>query len=394
MHAGGELRTPSDREDNYRISVILPCLNEAGTVGDCVDAAYRAIRNLGLDGEVIVVDNGSTDSSSYVAEKHGARVVHEPKRGYGNAYLRGFREASGDIIVLGDADGTYPLEDIPRFIQPILQGSADFVIGSRLRGRILPGAMPWSHRYLGNPLLSFILNLLFKAGVSDAHCGMRALSREALDKMSLGTPGMEFASEMLIEAKRRGLRIAEVPIEYRPRKGGKPKMSSLKDGWRHLRFMLLYSPTVLFLLPGSILFLLGIFLVAVLVHGPVRIGNIGLDIHPMILGNLFVILGFQVIALGLYTKVYAAIHGISKPDRITRVFLRYDMLEYELLLGSVLLLAGFLVDLNIAIKWVKSGFGELSELRTAIMGSTLAALGVQLIFLGLFMSILLLKKEA
>ena len=171
-------------------------------------------------------------------------------------------------------------------------------------------------------------------------------------------------------------------------------MSSLKDGWRHLRFMLLYSPTVLFLLPGSALFLLGLSLVVILVHGPVRIGNIGLDIHPMILGNLFVILGFQVIALGLYTKVYAAIQGISEPDRITRVFLRYDMLEYELFLGTVLLIAGFLIDLNIAVKWVKSGFGELSELRTAIMGSTLAALGVQLIFLGLFMSILLLKREA
>jgi glycosyltransferase involved in cell wall biosynthesis len=293
---------------------------------------------------------------------------------------------------MGDADGTYPFEAIPAFVQPLLRGEADLVIGSRLRGKIMPKAMPWSHRYIGNPLLSFILNLLFKAGVSDAHCGMRALTKKALKKMNLGTPGMEFASEMIIEATRRNLRIAEVPIEYRPRIAGQPKMSSFKDGWRHLRFMLLYSPTALFLLPGSLLFLLGFALVTLLVRGPLIFGNFGLDIHPMILGNLLVVLGFQIIALGLFAKVYACISGLVEPDRVTRFFLRYDILEYELLLGFMLFLLGFFIDFNIALKWVRSGFGELAELRTAILGSTLAALGVQLIFLGLFMSILLLKR--
>ena len=375
-----------------KITVIMPCLNEEKTVGRCINTAKDAIETLGLEGEIIVVDNGSTDSSVEVARKEDARVISEPDRGYGNAYLRGFKEARGDIIVMGDADSTYPFDAIPSFVHPLLKGEVDFVIGSRLKGKIRPKAMPWAHRYVGNPILSFVLNLLFKAGISDAHCGMRAFTRQALGKMDLSTPGMEFASEMIIEATRKGLRIAEIPIEYRPRIAGQPKMSSFKDGWRHLRFMLLYSPTTLFLLPGSLLFLSGLCLVTLLAHGPMRFGNFGLDIHPMILGNLLVILGFQVIALGLFAKVYASINGLVKPDMVTKFFIRYDILEYELLLGFILFFLGFLIDLNIALNWVRGGFGELTELRTAILGSTLAAVGVQLIFLGLFMSILLLKR--
>jgi hypothetical protein len=293
---------------------------------------------------------------------------------------------------MGDADGTYPFETIPSLIQPILDGNSDVVIGSRLKGKIFPKAMPWTHKYIGNPLLSFLLNLLFKAEISDAHCGLRAISRPALRKLDLSTPGMEFASEMIIEAKHKELKISEIPIEYHPRKAGQTKMSSLKDGWRHLRFMLLYSPTTLFILPGSILFFLGLVLVILLVRGPLNFGNFGLDIHPMILGNLLVILGFQVIALGLFAKIYASMIGLVKPDKITKFFLRYDILEYEILGGTILFLAGFLIDFNIVLNWIKGGFGELSELRTAILGSTLAAIGIQLIFLGLFMSILLLKR--
>jgi glycosyltransferase involved in cell wall biosynthesis len=376
-----------------KVSVILPCLNEEEAVGGCIDEARKALEGMGLEGEVIVVDNGSTDASPEIARAHGARVVLEPRRGYGNAYRRGFREARGEVIVIADADGTYPLERIPEFIAPLLEGRVDFVIGSRLRGRILPGAMPRSHRYIGNPLLSRTLNLLFGAGVSDAHCGMRAFTREALGKVRLRTQGMEFASEMVIEAARKGLRIHEVPIEYRPRRGGKPKMSSFTDGWRHLRFMLLYSPTVLFLLPGSLLFALGLGILLALLRGPVRIGAVSFDIHPMIFGSLFLVLGFQVVALGLYTKVYAVLNGIVEPDRVTRLFLRYNSLEAELLLGLALFLLGGLIDLRIFLKWVTSGFGELLEMRNAILGSALAALGIQVIFLALFLSILLLERE-
>ncbi len=376
-----------------KISIVLPCLNEEETVGACVEAALSAVAKLGVEGEVIVVDNGSSDRSAEIARGLGAKVVQEPRMGYGNAYLRGLGEAAGDYIVIADADGTYPLEMIPRFVEPLMRGDADFVMGTRLRGKILPGAMPFSHRYIGNPLLSWVLNLLFHAGISDAHCGMRAFTSGALSKLRLRTPGMEFASEMVIEAARKGLRIAEIPIEYRPRAGGRPKMSSFTDGWRHLRFMLLYSPTVLFLLPGAVLSALGFGIIALLLKGPLKVGNMTLDIHPMIFGNLLVILGFQAMALGVYTKVYAVINGVVEEDRFTRLFLKYNSLEYELLLGFALFLIGAFIDLRIFAKWIGSGFGELLELRNAILGSALVAIGIQVIFLALFMSILLLERE-
>jgi len=362
-------------------------------VGACVEAALSAIAEMGMEGEMIVVDNGCSDRSAEIARGLGARVVEEPRRGYGNAYLRGLGEAAGDYIVIADADGTYPLETIPRFVEPLMRGEADFVIGTRLKGRILPGAMPLSHRYIGNPLLSGVLNLLFRAGVSDAHCGMRAFTKRALARLRLKTPGMEFASEMVIEAARKGLRIVEIPIEYRPRAGGRPKMSSFTDGWRHLRFMLLYSPTVLFLLPGAVLSALGFAIIALLLRGPVTVGNMTFDIHPMIFGNLLVILGFQAMALGVYTKVYAVINGVVEEDRFTRLFLKYNSLEYELLLGFALFLIGAFIDLRIFAKWIGSGFGELLELRNAILASALVVIGIQIIFLALFMSILLLERE-
>ena len=234
----------------------MPCLNEAQTVGVCVQKARRAIKQLGISGEVVVADNGSTDGSPSIAEREGARVVHQPIRGYGAAYLAGIAAARGKFIVIGDSDNTYDFGEIPRFLQP-LRESADLVMGSRFKGEIKPGAMPWLHRYIGNPTLTGILNLLFRAGVSDAHCGMRAFTKDAYEKLGLQTTGMEFASEMVIKAAKVGLKITEVPITYYPRKG-ESKLHSFRDGWRHLRFMLMLSPTYLFLLPGALLFLIGL----------------------------------------------------------------------------------------------------------------------------------------
>jgi glycosyltransferase involved in cell wall biosynthesis len=361
----------------------MPCLNEEETVGECVSAAAEALRNIGVEGEVIVVDNGCTDASPEVARKNGARVVREPKRGYGNAYLRGFKEASGDIIVMGDADGTYPFELIPDFIKPIMEGEADLVMGSRLKGNILPGAMSRLHRYLGNPLLTSFLNMLFKTRITDAHCGMRAFRKEALEKLNLKTPGMEFASEMIIKAAKAKVRIKEIPITYRPRRGGKAKLSSLKDGWRHLRFMLLYKPAWLFFLPGTASFVIGFAMMMLLTA----------RFHSMILGGLLMILGFQIITLGLYAKIYAVTHHMDEADRITRFFLRYNSLEYEMFIGILLFLGATTIGLRVLIAWIQAGFGTLFEIRNAILASTFAIIGLQMIFAAMFLSVLLLEKK-
>jgi glycosyltransferase involved in cell wall biosynthesis len=366
-----------------KVSVVMPCLNEAETVGTCIGTAKEALKKLQLEGEVIVVDNGSTDGSTEIARKHGAMVVHEPREGYGNAYLRGFQEAGGEIIVMGDADGTYPFELIPEFVMPILNGKADFVIGSRLRGRILPGAMPWLHRCIGNPLLTKTLNLLFGSNVSDAHCGMRALKRDALEKLRLKTSGMEFASEMVIKAAKNGLRITEIPITYYPRKSGKPKLHSTIDGWRHLRFMFLYKPAALFLVPGVFAFIAGFGMLLLLTT----------RFHSMILGSLLMIVGFQTITLGLYAKVYAAVYGMDKPDRITRFFFKYNSLEYEMLAGGIIFLAGTSIGLKILMTWIRVGFGQLFEIRNAVLSSTFAIIDIQMIFAALFLSVLLLGKK-
>ncbi|MDP8958260.1 MAG: glycosyltransferase family 2 protein [Actinomycetota bacterium] len=225
------------QEPAVEVSVLMPCLDEAAAVGDCVEEALKALAEMGVQGEVIVVDNGSTDDSARMAEEAGARVVYEPRRGYGNAYLRALREARGRYLVFGDADGTYDFSAIPAFIEPLSSG-ADLVMGSRFEGHIQPGAMPWLHRYLGSPLFTAIVNRIFRTQISDLHCGMRSLAREASSSLRLRSPGMEFASELVIEAARRGLVIEEVPIAYRRRQGGEPKLRTWRDGWRHLCLIL------------------------------------------------------------------------------------------------------------------------------------------------------------
>ncbi len=365
------------------VSVVLPCLNEEETVGTCVRKARESLEKLGIEGEVIVVDNGSTDESVRIAKGEGAVVVSESRRGYGNAYLRGFEEAKGGIIVMADSDDTYDLSDIPKFLE-VLENDADLVIGSRLRGEIKDGAMPWLHRHIGNPLLTKILNLLFRMNISDAHCGMRAFKREALEKVDLKTGGMEFASEMLIKATKAGLRIKEVPVVYSPRRRGNTKLASFQDGWRHVRFMFLYKHAMLFLTPGSLLFVLGLLL---MLFSP------SIRYHTMILGSFFAITGFQIITLGLYSKIYAALHGMDKPDRLTRFFLEYNSLEYGMLLGFAVFLVGVAMGFNILASWVASGFAGLSQIRNAVLSSTLAIIGLQVVFAAVFSSVLLLEKR-
>lgn len=368
------------------ISIVIPALNEEGIVGKTVKSVPLAkLKEKGLETEIVVVDNASTDNTAQEASDAGARVVREEKRGYGNAYLRGFNEAKGDIIVMGDADGTYPFDSTYEFLQPILKGEADMVMGSRLKGDIQKGAMPVLHRYVGNPFLTWLLNALFKAGISDAHCGMRAVRKEALDKLNLHSPGMEFASEMVIEAARENLKIAEVPITYYPREGDS-KLSSFADGWRHLRFMMLYRPTPFLLAPGLVVLLLGISLViAVSLLGQSRM-------HSLILGSLLVIIGYQMLLAWMHFGAFGETYGVNKGSGAVNKYLSYHSLGRELLLGLVFLIIGLIVGINVLYSWSAAGFGGLFQIQNAMMALILFILGIQTIFSGIFVSLMLLNS--
>jgi glycosyltransferase involved in cell wall biosynthesis len=375
------------------VSVILPCLNEAETVGTCVTKAVETLRRLNVCGEVLVIDNGSTDASAEIAVQCGARVVREEQRGYGSALMRGAEEARGPFIIMADADDSYDLTDLERFIQG-LRGGADLVMGTRFKGRIEPGAMPPLHRWIGNPILSGILNFLFRAGVSDAHCGMRAFTKDSYHRMQLRTTGMEFASEMVIKAALAKMRIVETPITLHPAgRGRPPHLRSFRDGWRHLRFMLLSSPTHLFLVPGALCMIVGLLPLLTLGAGPRFVGNLRFDIHYMVLGSLLTVLGFQIVTTGLFAKAYSHTARLYTADRTLAVMTRYFNLERGLVVGAVLFFAGFGIDLSILLHWLATGMGTLDAVRPAIQASTLMILGAQTVFSSFFLSMLALPRR-
>src|SRR5919197_25760 len=370
------------------VSVVIPCLNEAETITDCVTRALRALGDNALPGVVVVADNGSDDGSPELATEAGARVVHEPRRGYGSAYLAGFAAARGEYIVMADADLTYDFGDIPRFVDE-LEGGAQLVIGDRM-DNIHPGAMPWLHRYVGNPILTGVLNLFFHTGVSDAHCGMRGFRRDILPQLDLRTTGMEFASEMVIRASKEDLDIREFPIDYHPR-GGESKLSSFRDGWRHLRFLLVHSPTHLFVIPGLVMTILGA-LVAFTVVAQVDIFGRTWDLHAMIAGSLFMIVGTQVVALGLCAHAYGTYFMNEKDPWFDRMRARFR-LEHGLLLGGALTVAGFAMACVIVGIWIHRGFGALAEERLGILAATLMIVGIQIFFSSFLLSILGLRRR-
>ena len=369
----------------------MPCLNEERTIGACIRKAHAAFARLGLRGEVIVCDNGSTDRSIAIAESLGARVVFERRRGYGSAYMRGIAEARAEFIVMGDSDDTYDFGDLDPFLAPLHEGY-DLVMGTRFGGHILPGAMTFSHRYIGNPILSGILKAFFGVNISDAHCGMRSFTRSAYQRLGLQTTGMEFASEMVVNAGRAHLRIKEVPITYFPR-AGESKLETWRDGWRHLRFMLLYSPTHLYLVPGMLLLAPGLILLAMELPGPVYLGGRGFYIHFMILGSMLTILGYQILTLGLYAKSYGLSIGILRHDRTLDTIAPHYSLERGLKVGGLLFMVGFVIDAWILVQWMSSHFGNLDATRPAIFASTLIVIGVQTIFSSFFLSLLAIGRS-
>ncbi len=370
------------------LSVIIACLDEAENIEQCVRAAWEAVELSGIAGEVIVADNGSADGSAELAELAGARVVHEPRRGYGSAYIAGFAAARGTYILMADADLTYDFNEIPSFLAELRDG-ADMVIGDRMQN-IHPGAMPWHHRYIGNPLLSRLLNLLFHTGVSDAHCGMRALRRDRLELLLLRTTGMEFASEMVVRAAKEKLDIREIPIEYHPR-GGESKLSSFRDGWRHVRFLLLHSPNHLFILPGLLMAALGgLISLTVLAHLPVLERQ--WDLHTLIAGSLLLIVGAQLVGLGLCAHAYATYFMGERDPWFDRARERLR-LENGLMLGSAIALVGLAMIVVIVINWIGRGLGTLAQERVAIFAATLLVLGIQIVFTSFLLSILGLRRD-
>ena len=369
------------------VSVVIPCLNEEENIEECVVAARTAMDQAGIDGEVIVADNASEDGSARLAEAAGARVVLEPRRGYGSAYMAGFAAARGKYIVMGDADLTYDFDEIPRFVE-YLDGGADLVMGDRM-DNIQPGAMPWLHRYVGNPLLSGFLNLLYRTGVRDAHCGMRAVRRSKLEVLDLRTPGMEFASEMVIRAAKRGLVIEQFPIDYHPR-GGESKLSTWRDGWRHLRFLLVHSPNYLFLLPGLVLTGAGAVVVLLSILQVPLFGRTWY-LHAEVAGALLLIIGVQVVSLGLCAHAYGSYFMGEKDEWFDRMRARFR-LEHGLLLGGLTTLAGVAVAVVILVQWISRGFGELSEERLAVLAATLIIVGLQTFFSSFLLSIIGLRR--
>jgi glycosyltransferase involved in cell wall biosynthesis len=379
----------SEREEiGYLLSVVIPCLNEAENIERCVTTALATMELAGIYGEVVVADNGSEDESAKLAELAGARVIHEPARGYGSAYMAGFAAAQGQYIVMADADLTYDFNEIPRFLAE-LEASADMVIGDRMQN-IHPGAMPWHHRYIGNPLLSRFLNLLFHTGVNDAHCGMRAFRRDRLDLLELRTTGMEFASEMVVRAAKARLDIRQLPIEYHPR-GGESKLSSFRDGWRHLRYLILHSPRHLFIIPGTVLSAIGgLICLTVLAH--ISLLGRRWEVHTLIGGSLLLIVGIQVVTLGLCARAYGIYFMGERDPWFDRMRRRYR-LEHGLMLGGATALGGLAIIAGIVVEWVERGFGSLSEERLAIFAATLLVLGIQIIFASFLLSILGLRRR-
>jgi hypothetical protein len=392
-----ELAKPArvdDEATQLALSIVMPCLNEAQTLPRCIEKALGSLEALGVEGEVVVADNGSTDGSIEIAHRLGARVVLVERPGYGSALMAGCRAARGRHILIGDADDSYDFGQIGGFVEELRRGH-DLVMGTRLHGEILPGAMPWKNRYIGNPLLTWILRMLFGARVSDAHCGMRAFTKSAFERMDLRTPGMEFASEMVIKAAKLRLSIVEVPITFHPDgRDRRPHLRPWRDGWRHVKLMLLFSPTALFLAPGLGLVAVGLALMVTQLLAPVDrpLSFLGFrfDFHWAILGSFLTLVGYQIVTVHFFARVYSVTHRLREEDRWLKTGFRLLTLNRVLVIAALVALTGLVLDAVVVFRWLRTDFGPLavSHTRAFIFGSTLLAVGVQTMFNAFFFSIL------
>lgn len=377
---------------SYELSIVMPCLNEAETLGVCITKAQSYIKQHDIAGEIIIADNGSSDGSQDIAEQMGARVVHVETKGYGSALMGGISAAHGQYIIMGDADDSYDFSNLTLFIKKLREGY-DLVMGNRFKGGIKPGAMPPLHKYLGNPILTWIGRLFFPSSCGDFHCGLRGFRKEAIEKLNLRTTGMEFASEMVVKASLHKMRITEVPTTLCPDgRSRPPHLRSWRDGWRHLRFLLLYSPRWLFLYPGALLMLIGLIIGLWLLPGP----KVIFDINTLLFAATAIIVGFQAITFGVFTKIFAISEGLLPEDFRLKRFVRHINLEIGLIVGITILLAGIAGSIYAFEIWENQLFGPLDPSRTmriVIPSVTCIALGFQIILSSFFLSVLMLKRR-
>ena len=383
-------------QEAVEVSIVMPCLNEAETLATCIQKAQRAIDRDGLTAEIIVADNGSTDGSQVIARELGARVVPVERKGYGSALIGGIDAARGRFVIMGDADDSYDFNAIAPLIDKLRAGS-DLVVGNRFMGGIEAGAMPWSHRWVGNPVLTLISRIFFHTPVGDMHCGLRGFRKDAYERMRLRAIGMEFASEMVIKASLKRMRIAEVPVTLRPDgRSRPPHLRTWRDGWRHLRFMLLFSPRWLFLYPGLGLFAVGMLLSAILLGGPVHLGGLRLDIHTLLVASFLALIGYQLVLFAIFTKIFAIQSGFHPPYPLLQSASRYVTLEVGLAAGSLMVLAGVIALILAVASWGAVGFGTLDPsltMREVIPAVVLLALGTQTVFASFFISILSIDRS-
>jgi glycosyltransferase involved in cell wall biosynthesis len=378
------------------LTVVLPCLNEAETLAVCIRKAKASIAGLGIDGEVVVADNGSTDGSQDIARAEGARVVDVPIRGYGAALTAGIADARGEFVIMGDADDSYDLSNLGPFVEA-LRGGADLVMGNRFAGGIESGAMPALHRYLGNPVLTAIGRVLFRSPVKDFHCGLRGFRRQAILDLDLRTTGMEFASEMVVKATLNKLNIVEVPTTLSPDgRSRRPHLRTWSDGWRHFRFLLLYSPRWLFLYPGMVLFLVGLVLGGALLTGPIQIGEHALDVSALVYAMAAVLIGFQAILFAAFSRAFVTNEGLMPASPGMQQAFKVLNLERGLVIGVLLLVVGIALAIYGFINWGSSDFGALNArdaVRLAVPAATLSVLGVETIMGSFFLSMLGLSRR-
>lgn len=390
---------PATRRPAPEITILMPCLNEAETLAACIREAQAAIDVAGVSGEVLIADNGSTDGSGELARSLGARVVNVNARGYGSALMGGIAAARGQYVLMGDADGSYDFGELPKFLERLRAGK-DLVMGCRLPaggGHVLPGAMPWTHRWIGNPVLTALGRLFFAVPAHDFHCGLRAFRRDAVLDLGLQCPGMEFASEMVVKASFVGLPMAEVPVTLRPdRRSRPPHLRSWRDGWRHLRFMLLASPRWLFVMPGLALAALSLVAFLRLAAGPLQLGHVTFDVNTLVLAAAGLVAGVQMILLGVIAKSFAVQQGIAPPTPYINLLQRLHPVEFGIAAGGVLILVGLTYVLTAVAHWRAVGFGDLpyrESVRIVIPAVTAAALGIQLAFSAFALAVLDLGRE-